>query len=83
MPSLPPVYRIPSGFGLPARCVVESNARDATGSLCFGWEKARGLGLLAIGSSGTSKGIIDPGRVTPSGGSCSPGMDPGGGGGIT
>lgn len=85
MPSRPPVYRIPSGLGFPARCVAESKVRDATGSLCFGWEKVRGLGLwgIAIGSSGMSKGIIDPRRGTPRGGSCSLGIDPGCGGGIT
>ena len=45
MPSRPPVYRIPSGLRFPARCVVESKARDATGSLCFGWGKPWELGL--------------------------------------
>lgn len=85
MPSRPPVYRMPSGLGEPARCVVESKARDATVSLCFGWEKPRGLGVwgMAIGSSGMSKGTIEPRRVTPSGGSCSLGTDSGWGGGIT
>lgn len=85
MPSRPPVYRIPSGLDLPARGVVESKVRDATGSLCFGWDKAWGPVLWgrAIGSSGMSKGIIDPRRVTPRGGSWSLGIDPGCGGGIT
>ena len=85
MPSRPPVYRMPSGLGMPARCVVESNAREATGSLCFGWEEPWGLGVWgrAIGSGWMSKGTTEPRRVTPSGGSCSLGTDPGCGGGIT